>query len=260
MKRKRFSQEKRFLFHYLSRCPCRARMAAGTGREVSRRPPYQVFMSSVPVPIALVDDHVLVRKGLAGLISDFSDYQVCLEAGNGRQLMARINADEPPAVVLLDIHMPVMDGFATAAWLKTHHPTVKVLALSVDVNESSVIRMLHAGAKGYLLKDVHPRELRRALDELMQKGFFYTDQVQRVMVRQFNPPPDGTELPQLNDREREFLTLACSEMTYREIADRMCLAPRTIDGYREQLFGKLGVKNRVGMVLYAIRHGIYQLD
>ncbi len=214
-----------------------------------------------PVTIALVDDHRLLRTGLAELINSFPGYQVVLEAGNGRELIEKLDPTQPPDVVLLDINMPEMDGYATADWLRQNHPGVRILALSMDDQETSIIRMLRCGASGYVLKDAETKEFRTALDTLMDKGYYYSDLVTNTLKNSLQAPAPGPAAPTeqpvaLNAREMEFLKWACTELTYKEIADRMCLSARTIDGYREDLFAKLVVRSRVGLVLYAIRRGL----
>jgi two-component system, NarL family, invasion response regulator UvrY len=195
------------------------------------------------------------------LINGFPGYAVAWEANNGKEVM-RIMSDATviPSIVVLDINMPEMDGYLTASWLKEKFPGVKVLALSMYDNEQSIIRMIKAGARGYVLKDAEPSEVKSAFDDLMTKGFYYSDTVSHVLVNNLNRDASATTSVLLNDRELEFLNFACTEFTYKEIADKMCLAPRTIDGYREALFEKLNVKSRVGLVMYAIRNGMVKID
>ena len=218
--------------------------------------------TSNKIKVALADDHVLLRNGLAGLINSFDDYTVIFEADNGADLQKKINKDEAPELVLMDINMPMMDGFATAQWLKQNCPLTKVLALSMYDNENSIIRMFKAGAKGYILKDCEPAELKTALDSILKKGYYYSELVTGKLIHSINSMDDDTDLKslsQLNDRETEFLKLASTEMTYKEIAEKMNLSPRTIDGYRDDLFEKLNVKSRVGLVLFAIKNGLVQV-
>ncbi|KAA5538564.1 response regulator transcription factor [Adhaeribacter rhizoryzae] len=211
------------------------------------------------IKVALVDDHKLFRKGMVELVNNFSGYGVIWEANNGRELTQKFTTEEAPDIVLLDINMPEMDGYETAAWLKQHHPKVMVLTLSMYDHEEAIIKMLRAGAKGHILKDADPQELQTALQALVKKGFYYSELVSGTLLNSLNRDPENNKkaaaLVKLNDRESEFLKLACTEFTYKEIADKMCLAPRTIDGYREALFEKLQVKSRIGLVLYAIKTG-----
>ena len=215
------------------------------------------------VKVILVDDHVLLRNGLANLINSFGGYQVLWEANNGKDFTQRLTPATAPDIVLLDINMPEMDGYETALWLKKNYPLVKVLALSMYDNENAIIRMFKAGAKGYILKDCDPSELRAALDSIANRGFYYSEMVTGRLIHTINQLDDYDKpskgLVQLSDREMEFLKLVCSELTYKEIADKMFLSPRTIDGYRDALFEKLNIKTRVGLVMYAIKNGIVNL-
>jgi two-component system invasion response regulator UvrY len=215
------------------------------------------------VKVVLVDDHVLLRNGLANLINSFGGYKVLFEANNGKDFIERLQPNLVPDIVLLDINMPEMDGHETALWLKKKYPLIKILALSMYDNENAIIRMFKAGAKGYILKDCDPAELKTALDSIYVKGFYYSEMVTGRLIHSISQLDEDDELVKnlvlLNNRETEFLKLICSELTYKEIADKMFLSPRTIDGYRDALFEKLHAKTRVGLVMYAIKNGIVNL-
>ena len=159
--------------------------------------------------------------------------------------------------------MPGMDGFASVQWLKDNYPLINILVVSMVEKEESIVRMLKLGVKGYLCKDVEPKELGEALHAIINKGFYYTDFITGKLVHSLQNGQDTTAKitawEQMNDRERDFLQLACSEYTYNEIASKMYLSPKTIDGYRNALFEKLHVKSRVGLALYAVKHGLVQL-
>lgn len=213
--------------------------------------------------IVLVDDHVLLRNGLASLIESFGDYHVLFEADNGRNFVESLHSDDLPQIVLMDINMPLMDGYETTAWLKKKYPQVKVLALSMYDNENSIIRMFRAGAKGYILKDCDPAELKAALNALITKGFYYSEMITGKLIHSMNTLDENESqietIIKLNDKEILFLKYACTELSYKEIADKMFLSPRTIDTYRDDLFEKFNVKSRVGLVIYAVRNGIINL-
>ena len=222
----------------------------------------------MPVPpavkLALVDDHTLFRKGLISLIEMIStDYTILFEADNGLDLQKKLNSDNQPDIILMDINMPGMDGFASVQWLNEYFPLIKVLVVSMIEKEETIVKMLKLGVKGYLCKDVEPKELGEALHAIMNKGFYYTDFITGKLVHSLQGGQEASEkaaaLNLMNDREKDFLHLACSEFTYNEIAAKMFLSPKTIDGYRNSLFEKLNVKSRVGLVLYAIKHSLVQL-
>ncbi|MBL7700396.1 MAG: response regulator transcription factor [Chitinophagaceae bacterium] len=211
---------------------------------------------SKPVIVGLVDDHVLLRKGLASLLVD-NGYPLVIQADNGKQFIDKLSGDEIPNIVLLDINMPVMDGYATAIWLKEHYPQMKILALSMYDDEHSIIRMLRNGAGGYILKDCEPAELKIAIEAILQKGYYHNELVSSKLIHTMQNADNGSArngYPELSTKEVKFLQLICSEMTYKEISAVMKLSPRTIDGYRDALFEKLGIKSRVGLVMFAIRN------
>jgi two-component system invasion response regulator UvrY len=219
---------------------------------------------AAPVKLGFVDDHKLFRKGLISLIEMVShDYVILFEADNGLDLQQKISKDRQPDIVLMDVNMPGMDGFDSVRWLQDHYPNTKVLVVSMIEKEETIVRMLKLGVKGYLCKDVEPNELGEALKAVANKGFYYTDFITGKLVHSLQNDAankqNSSGLNHINDREKEFLRFACSEMTYSEIADKMFLSPKTIDGYRNALFEKLNVKNRVGLALYAVKHGLVTL-
>jgi two-component system, NarL family, invasion response regulator UvrY len=211
--------------------------------------------------VALVDDHTMLRNGLASLIDNTSQYQVILQADNGKEFVTAVETNKlQPDIILLDVSMPVMDGFATAQWISLNLPLSKVLVLSMFDDEKSIIKMLRFGAKGYILKDGEPDELAIALHNVVHKGYHYSDLVNSKLVHAINSLDNNEILPseqKVTLREVEFLKLCCSEMTYKEIANIMNLSVRTVEGYRDQLFEKLNIKTRVGLVLYAIKNKIF---
>ncbi len=213
--------------------------------------------------IAVVDDHTLFRKGLISLINVFPNFEVILEASNGKDFIERLNPEQLPEIVLMDISMPEMDGYATCEWLKSHYPAIKVLALSTMDAETAIIKMIRSGAKGYIVKDADLSELKLAFSELLSIGFFYNELVSRKVFNSISRIVEDndavTALQKLSDNELNFLRLSCSEKTYQEIANEMFKSEKTIDGYRAELFKKLNVSSRVGMVMYAIKNGIVQL-
>ncbi len=204
--------------------------------------------------IAIVDDHVLIAKALTALIENFPHYSVLFEAENGKQLIEKFKVPKNiPDIALVDISMPEMDGFETARWIKKHHPDVLIVALSAQNDDHSLINMVKAGAKGYLLKNTHPTLLEKALDSLVANGYYYPDWAANKVFSSLSD--DNIKRVTFSDRENEFLKHCCSEMTYKEIAEKMFCSVHTVEGYRDNLFEKLGLKTRVGLAIYAIKNG-----
>ncbi len=209
--------------------------------------------------IAIVDDHLLFASSLERLINSFPEFEVIFHARHGLELQKALEQHGSlPDIVLLDINMPVMDGFETVKWLTENKEEIKVLALSVEDDEKTVLKMIREGAKGYFLKDIHPDDLKLALVEVISKGYYYSEMVTSTMVESLKPENKVQKI-RFKENELTFLQLACSEMTYKQIADVMHLSPKTIDGYRQELFNKLHVKNRVGLVIYALKNGLIEL-
>ncbi|HVZ25635.1 MAG TPA: response regulator transcription factor [Sediminibacterium sp.] len=213
--------------------------------------------------VALVDDHELLRTGLAAMIDSFEGFKVVMEADNGKHFIDLVKAKTPPDIVLLDITMPVMDGYDTALWMKTHLPKTKVLVLSMLENDTAIIRMLKNGARGYILKDSKPKIFKDALDNIRDSGYYINELVSNKLMHYINQEESLEEeafaLSSLSENEVTFLRWICTEKTYKEIADEMCLSPRTIDTYRDNLFKKLDVKTRVGLAIFAIKNGIVHI-
>jgi two-component system invasion response regulator UvrY len=215
---------------------------------------------SKKIQVAIADDHTLLRKALAKLVTSFENYSVLFEADNGKEIKNQISKHIIPDVILLDVSMPEMDGYETASWLYKNHPQIKVLALSMFSDEKTIIKMLRLGAKGYILKNIDPEELKNALDSVVKKNFYLSEYISGKIISGLAKDADRHEDPvSLTDKEKEFLKLICSEITYKDIATKMYVSPRTVDEYRNHLFEKLKVKSRIGLVMYAIRNGLVEV-
>lgn len=213
--------------------------------------------------VALVDDHHLMRDGLAATINSYPEYEVVLQAAHGGELITALRDLEPPTIAVVDLHMPVMDGFATIAWLKEHRPEVLPLALTFDPDDDALVRAVRAGARGFLRKNARSALLKHALDSLVLTGWFQTnatqqDLIEREGLRTRQERERERILEQITPREMEFLLLVCDpeEYTYEQIADKMDITRRTLENHRVALFEKFALKSKTGLVLFAVRWGL----
>jgi DNA-binding NarL/FixJ family response regulator len=199
-------------------------------------------------------------------------YSIVLQADNGKDFIEKVNKikkSDMPDIVLLDINMPIMDGFETAEWVKKNFSKIKVIVLGMYDDHKSIIRMIKLGACGYLLKDTTPKELYVAIDTVFEKGYFFSEVINKTLYLEFKKDSNSSYSKQiqaegdrttLTDREAELLKLVCTELTYREIAEKMKVSPRTIDAFRDSLFEKLNVKTRVGLAMFAVRNNLIDLN
>ena len=211
------------------------------------------------IKIALADDHKLLRNALAALINSYGDCEVLFEANNGKEFCEMVK-NQKPDIAILDFNMPELNGYDTSCWLKKHHPDVNVLILSMFDTELLLIKLLQVGVRGFMKKDIHPAELHRAIHAIINEGYYYstyTSSKLAAFFRDSNTAPIWTKI--MKETEIKFLRLICSEKTYKEIAEDLNMTVRSIDALRDSLFDKLDIKSRVGLVLYAIRHGLVEI-
>ena len=218
--------------------------------------------------VALADDHHLMRAGLVNTVNGLGGYRVTLEAGNGQELVSqleRLDLDGPdaPALAIVDLSMPVMDGYDTIAWLRGHAPRVRPLALTFDGNDEVMMRAVHAGARGFILKSARPAMLKNALDSLILSGWYNSEELVDVRLRnserrRHEEQERQVVVERISPREMEFLRLVCdeAEFTYEQIASRMGIQRRSVDNFRIGLFEKFNIKSKTGLVLFAMRWGL----
>lgn len=214
------------------------------------------------IKVAMVDDHILLRNALSTLINNTEKCKVIYEASNGKELIEKINNHSKPDVVILDLNMPLMNGQETAVYLQENHPDINVLMLTMYDSELALIRLLKAGVKGFMKKDIHPSELIFAIESVFNHGYYYSAQTSSKLAGLFRNSADNSKTfdkIMLSDSELDFMKLVCTELTYKEIASELKLNPRAIDGIRDELFTRLEVKSRVGLAMYATKHGIVQV-
>lgn len=214
------------------------------------------------IKVAIVDDEALFRKGMGYIISDFEGMDLVMEAPDGEDFLKMLDAGYPvPDVVLMDMKMARLNGIETTKRLLDIHPDVKVLVLSLYFSEAFVIHMIETGASGYLPKNSDPEEVRMAIEAVVSKGFYYSDEVMEIMrsnlVSRERPKPVFDSAEALSKREVEVLKLICQQYTNKEIADQLFISDRTVAGHRNNILEKTGARNTAGMVIYAISNGLY---
>lgn len=214
--------------------------------------------------VDIVDDEQLFRAGLANLINGSGNAVIGLEAGNGKEYLQQLqNSAELPHVILLDLEMPIMDGIELTKVLQKEYPEIKIVILSSHYTPLFIINLVELGASSYMKKNENITEVMRTIKNVIQNGFHYSDHVVRL-IREYmkhgkTKREIGTE-KSLTDREKEVLKLLCEELSNKEIADRIFLSPRTVEGHRKNLLSKTGAKNTAGLVIYAIENGYYRLE
>lgn len=215
--------------------------------------------NNVKFTIILADDHIVLRDALASLINTFEEFLVIGLAGNGDEVKRIFENNNIPHLVILDLNMPVMDGYETSRWIQINFPEVKIMILTMYDSEIALIRLLQIGVRGFLKKDIHPMELKNAIRSVAENGYYYSNDATGKLASFFHrnhSSQTSIEKALLTNTEIEFLKLASADLTYKEIAHKMNMTPRAIDAHRNTLFDKLGVKSRVGLAIYAVKTGI----
>jgi len=211
--------------------------------------------------IILVDDHVIVRNGLKELIEKLGAYKIMAEFDNGQSLLNSLPFKKTPDLVLLDLNLPGMNGDLVLMELNARGANIPVLMLTLNTDENIIVKLFRNGLRGYLQKDCSAQMLKLALEEIFRCGYYHNEFLSRSLKSGI--PSKKTEqekiLEQLTLREREFLKLVCheKEYTYEQIADQMSVQHRTVDGYREAVFDKFGIKSKTGLVLFILKHNLF---
>lgn len=210
------------------------------------------------IHIAIADDHELMRKGIIQFLEDYQYFSIDFDAANGQELIARITeAEIKPDICILDISMPVMNGYETLAAIKKNWPDIKVIMVSMFHNEYTIIRTMKDGANSYLPKDTSPNELKTAILKVYDHGYYYSEEVTKHLSTMLR---DDAKKIKITENEIDFLRFCCSDLSYQQIAEAMGLSPRTVDSYRDALFRKLNVKSRSALVMFAIQTGIKVIE
>ncbi|MDX1913837.1 MAG: response regulator transcription factor [Saprospiraceae bacterium] len=218
-------------------------------------------MNHHPIHLAIADDEALFRRGMRLILQDYSDLHIVLEAENGEDLLAKIRAsDELPDVLLLDLKMPGMSGIEAAEIIRQEFPSILIVVVSSHVSKAFILNMIEMGAAAYLGKNAHPDEVVETIRMVREKGFYYNAAVMETIRENImgkNPiKPQRSFQVELTSREKEVLQLICEECTTQEIADKLFISSRTVEGHRNNLLSKLGCRNTAGLVVYAVQSGL----
>ena len=207
------------------------------------------------IKIILADDHTVLRSALASLINSFGEFEVVAQAENGEEVIDQLNTGNIPHLLVLDLNMPKLNGYETAKIIYEKYPEIKVLVLTMYDSELALIRLLNLGVKGFLKKDTHPLELKKALLLVADSQYYYSSGNLNKLTGIISGKQNNQK-HMLTDVEIEFLRLSSTEMTYKEIAIAMNMTARRVDHFRDNLFVKLDIKSRVGLAMYAIKNGL----
>lgn len=211
------------------------------------------------IKVAIADDHKIFRKGVILSLRPFTNIKFVLEAENGDQLLEGIAAAEPD-VVLMDLRMPGKDGIEATKILSKQNPNIHVIVLSMYEDDRFVSHMMENGASGYLLKNAEPQEIRRAIMDVYEKGYYLNNFVNRILLKKSHAKQKA--IPSLNseititDREKDVLKFICMEFTAQEIAQKMDISPRTVEAIKDRLMERFGSKNTAGLVFFAVKNNL----
>ncbi|MFY7971226.1 MAG: response regulator [Flavobacteriales bacterium] len=211
------------------------------------------------ISIIIADDHKLFREGLTSLLHDENDLKVVGHANNGKELL-QLLYDIVPNVILLDVNMPEYDGFSAITELHKLYPQVRVIVLSMHDEPSFIMHFIQNGASSYLYKNSDPEEVVHAIRTCMEKGSYINEQIGAMIAAQIAKRETGKSKNEvkLEERDIRLLQLICEEKSSKEIADELLLSHRTVEGLKQKLYDKLGIKTVAGLVKYAVRNGIIQ--
>ncbi len=216
--------------------------------------------SKEKINIAVVDDQQLFRQGLISLLKETKNLNILFEAENGNDLLEKLKTKKQlPDVILLDIEMPELDGVETTIRLKLKYPDIKIIILTMHDEEEMIVHLIEKGAHGFLPKSEDIESVVDAIFSVHENGYFFNDRISKAMVKglvnskKIKPTFSDVDL---NEKELEIIRLICKEHTSPEIGDMLHLHTKTIDNYRFELIKKMGVRNSVGLVMYAVKNGL----
>jgi DNA-binding NarL/FixJ family response regulator len=213
------------------------------------------------IKVAIADDHQIFRKGVILSLRHYNNIRFVQEAANGQELLDHL-AETKPNVVLMDLRMPIKDGIETTKFISKNYPEIFVLVLTMHEDERFVIHLMENGANGYLLKSTDPAEIKKAITDVMTKGYYLNNFVNRILIKKAQAKarmvPSLTNSLDISEKERDVLKYICMEYTSQEIGKKMEISPRTVESIKERLMEKFGLKNTAGLVFFAVKN--YLID
>lgn len=211
------------------------------------------------IKIAIADDYKIYRDGLKVGLSPDENLDIIAEADNGEDLMKLLEILSPD-VIIMDLKMPIMDGMEATKLVRKKYPTIKVLVVTMYEDDKFIIHLMENGANGYLLKNAEPDEIRRSIYSVHENGYYFNDLVNKALLKKLvlknNLKPSFNQNIDLTEREQEVLKMICEEKTAAEIAKEIFLSPRSVEGIRQRLIEKIGVRNTAGLVMFAVKNGL----
>ena len=216
------------------------------------------------IKIILVDDEVLFRKGISFLLTRETNIEVLFEASNGLELMEFLKGENPkPDIIIMDLKMPLLNGIETTKIIRRDFPDIKIIALTSYDSKSFIANMVDVGAVSYLVKNATPQELFATINEVAEKGFYYSDYVMNIIQKDIvsnKKSKCSFDTNFITSRELEVLQLICKQKSTIEIGEKLFISPRTVEGHRNNLLLKTESKNIAGLVVFAIQHELVSLD
>jgi DNA-binding NarL/FixJ family response regulator len=209
------------------------------------------------IKIGIADDHKIFRKGVILSLRQYTNLSFIIEADNGDELIEKLETEKPD-VILMDLRMPTKDGIETTKIISKKYPEIRILILTMYEDERFVSHLMENGANGYMLKNAEPAELKKAIMEVMVRGFYLNNFVNRILLKKST----NKSIPSLNseivlsDKEKEVIQLLCREYTAAEIAEKMDISARTVESIKDRLMERFGTKNTAGLVFFAVKNNL----
>jgi DNA-binding NarL/FixJ family response regulator len=211
------------------------------------------------IKITIADDYKIFRDGLKVSLSQDENFEIIGEADNGEDLIASIEINKPD-VIIMDLKMPIMDGMEATQIIRKKYSDIKILVVSMYDDDKFIIHLMEIGANGYLLKNADPAEIIKAIHSVYENGYYFNDIVNKALLKKLvlkgNIKPSFNQNVELTERELEVLKMVCEEKTATEIGKEIFLSPRSVEGIRQRLIEKIGVRNTAGLVMFAYKSGI----